>query len=418
MKWLYSFLVKFLRFGLWVGSFFNEKLKKGWQGRKESWTKIKKISSEDRIIWMHAASLGEYEQGLPVLSKLKERFPNHKILITFFSPSGYENVVQKNHIADVVCYLPLDRKSEIRRFLNAMNVQVFFTIKYDYWYHLLAELKERKIPVFVVSALFYPKQIFFKSIGKYFVHQLKANVDWFFHQTENSFELAKSIGLENSSVSGDTRYDRVIENVKNTEEIPFVKEFIGEEKCVVFGSSWETEEKIAQLLTQKSDVKIIIAPHDLKRVKHLQQIFPKALLYSENQGENSKFKIQNSKILVIDCIGLLSKLYAYADVSVVGGGFHSAGLHNILESAVFGNPVLFGNQYQNHPEADDLILANGGESFATENDLVEEILLLLKDDEKRLGMSQNAKGFIFNQQNASKIIVAEMALRMKKNAKI
>lgn len=413
MKWLYSFLVELLRFGLWFGAFFNEKLKKGWQGRKESWSEIKKISSEDKVIWMHAASLGEYEQGLPVLSTLKEKFPNHKILITFFSPSGYENVVQKTQIADVVCYLPLDRKSEIRRFLNAINVQVFFTIKYDYWYHLLAELKERKIPVFVVSALFYPKQIFFKPIGTYFVRQLKTNVDWFFHQTENSFELAKSIGLRNSSISGDTRYDRVRENFKNAEEIPFIKEFIGEEKCVVFGSSWEAEEKIAQLLSQKSEVKIIIAPHDLKRVKHLQQLFPEALLYSENQESRAKSKTQNSKLLIIDCIGLLSKLYAYADVSVVGGGFHSAGLHNILESAVFGNPVLFGNQYQNHPEADDLIAANGAQSFSTENSLVEEILFLLKDEEKRLKMSQNAKNFIFNQPNSSEMIVSEMVLKMK-----
>lgn len=403
MRFLYIFFIELLRFGMFIGSFFSDKLKKGWEGRKQSFSKVKNtISKKDRVIWMHASSLGEYEQGLPVLSQLKKEYPTHKILVTFFSPSGYENIIHKKHIADVICYLPFDRKSEVKRFLDLMNVQLFFTVKYDYWYHLLDELKGRKTKVFIVSALFYSKQIFFSSWGKYFVKKLNQSVDWFFHQTEESLQLAQSIGLAKSSISGDTRYDRVKENFRNNEEVPFIKEFIGNEKVVVFGSSWEPEEKVVTLLSEKMEGKMIIAPHDLKRIIKLKEVFPNAILYSQIEKEKS---FSEAKILLIDSIGLLSKLYAYADISVVGGGFDVAGLHNILESAVFGNPVLFGNKYENHPEADDLIVAGGAMSFATEEYLVKVVLDLLKHDEKRLKMAENAKQFIIYQSNSSDIIL-------------
>ncbi|PIE50458.1 MAG: 3-deoxy-D-manno-octulosonic acid transferase [Flavobacteriales bacterium] len=407
MKLLYIIFIELLRVGLWLGSFFNDKLKKGWQGRKQSFAKVgRAFTKRDKVIWMHAASLGEYEQGLPVLEKLKQQYPDYKILVSFFSPSGYENVVKKKTIADVICYLPLDRKSEIRAFLDLMNIQIFFTVKYDYWYHLLNELKKRKVKVFVISALFYPNQVFFKSYGRFFVQQLKNNIDWFFHQNKASFDLAKNIGLEKSSIAGDTRYDRVKENAQNAVKVPFIKDFLQGQKCVVFGSAWQAEEKVAEILAHQFEGKIIIAPHDLKRVQNLLQIFPNALRYSEFEN---KGVIAKSQILIIDCIGLLSNLYAYADVSVVGGGFHSAGLHNILESAVFGNPVLFGNQYQNHPEADDLIRAKGGQSFRTEEMLAEELMCLLNNDEKRLAMSENARQFIIHQPNASRHILTKIA---------
>ena len=208
MAFLYNLFIHLLILGMKVFSLFNDKTKKGVEGRKRSLSIIKlAFSTHDKVIWMHAASLGEYEQGLPVLEKLKDEFPHHKILVTFFSPSGLENVIKKKNIADAICYLPFDTKKNVKEFLAQMNVELFFTVKYDYWYNLLQELKNKNVKTFVISALFYESQSFFTSYGKWFVKQLKKNVDWFFHQTKQSYLLAKSIGLQNASVTGDTRFD-------------------------------------------------------------------------------------------------------------------------------------------------------------------------------------------------------------------
>lgn len=393
-----------------VFSWFNVKTKKGVEGRRQSLHKVKSaFSKTDKVIWMHAASLGEYEQGLPVLEKLKEQFPDHKILITFFSPSGYENVIKKKHIADVICYLPFDKKSTVREFVSQFDTKLFFTVKYDYWYNLLAELKNKGAEIYVISALFYERQSFFTSYGKWFVKQLRKNVDWFFHQTQFSLALAKSVGLMRSSVTGDTRFDRVKQLQMRDNHIDYVSDFIGKNKSVVFGSSWQAEEKIAEMISRKNNtVKIIIAPHDLKRVEHLKNMFPDALLYSEVQSLNlSTF---SSQILIIDSIGLLSKLYSYADIAVVGGGFHDAGLHNILEAATFGVPVIFGNRYKKNPEADDLISMNGGKSFADEQIAAEFVLFLASEEneEELTEMSQNAKNFVDGKPNSTEMILQKI----------
>lgn len=386
-------------------SLFNDKTKKGVEGRKHSLKKVQeKFLSSDKVIWMHAASLGEYEQGLPVLGKLKESFPHHKILITFFSPSGYENVVKKKHIADVVCYLPFDRKKTVSEFLSQFDCEIFFTVKYDYWYHLLAELKNRNVKTFVISALFYENQSFFATYGKWFTQQLKRNITWFFHQTQQSYVLAKSIGLLNSSVSGDTRFDRVKHLKHRDNHVDFIKEFIGDEKVVVFGSSWNAEEKIAKIIYGKNqEVKLIIAPHDLKRVENLKEIFPDAILYSNLNSQ--ALKLSNSQTLIIDSIGLLSKLYSYADIAVVGGGFHNAGLHNILEAATFGVPVIFGNQYKKNPEADDLISATGGKAFVDEKSAAEFVSDLLKNEKQLKEMSENAERFVGEKPDSTTLII-------------
>lgn len=406
MKFIYSLFVELLRFGMFLGHFFNEKIKKGWEGRKQSYNIVKStFSKKDKVIWMHASSLGEYQQGLPVLSNLKTKFPNHKVLVTFFSPSGYENIIQQSTIADVICYLPFDRKSEVVKFLDLMDVEYFFTVKYDYWYDLLTELKRRNTTIFIVSALFYSKQIFFSSFGKYFVKKLHESVDYFFHQTEESYQLALSIGLTQSFISGDTRYDKVKENYKNTKEVPFIKAFLNGKKAVVFGSSWETEEKIATIIEPKINGKIIIAPHDLKRVKKIKELFPEAILYSQLLEDQF---FSNSKVLIIDSIGLLSQLYAYSSISIVGGGFHVAGLHNILESAVYGTPILFGDKYENHPEADELIKAGGAISYQNVEKLSAAILDLLDDEVRCHEMANNAKMFIANQPNSSEFIISKL----------
>lgn len=391
-----------------VFSLFNEKTKKGVEGRKQSLSLVKSgFSASDKIIWMHAASLGEYEQGLPVLEKLKEQFPGHKILITFFSPSGYENVIKKKHIADVICYLPFDKKSIVKEFVSQFKAELFFTVKYDYWYHLLSELKNQGVKTYVISALFYERQAFFTSYGKWFVKQLQKNIDWFFHQTEFSFALAKSIGLTKSSIAGDTRFDRVKQLRERNNHVEFIKEFIDGRKTVVFGSSWHAEEKIALMISEKNkEIKMIIAPHDLKRVQHLKQIFPDALLYSGLSG--SQLSTLNSQLLIIDSIGLLSKLYSYADIAVVGGGFHDAGLHNILEAATFGVPVIFGNHYRKNPEADDLIKVNGGKSFDEEHVAADFVLFLNNNEEVLTEMSGNAGKFVDEKPNSTEIILKKI----------
>lgn len=391
-----------------VFSWFNEKTKKGVEGRKQSLYLVKSaFSKSDKVIWMHAASLGEYEQGLPVLERLKEQFPQHKILITFFSPSGYENVVKRKHIADMICYLPFDKKGTIQEFISQFNTELFFTVKYDYWYHLLEALKKNNVKIYVISALFYDRQAFFTSYGKWFVKQLRKNIDWFFHQTKESFLWAKTIGLTQSSVAGDTRFDRVKQLRERDNHVKFIKEFIGNEKTVVFGSSWQAEEKIAEEVFQGNPyIKIIIAPHDLKRVQSLKQIFPDALLYSEVKQKDTP--VFQSRVLIIDSIGLLSKLYSYADIAVVGGGFHDAGLHNILEAATFGVPVIFGNHYRKNPEADELITVDGGKSFEKEGLAADFVFFLLNNPETIDKMSENARKFVDEKPDSTKLIVEKI----------
>ena len=406
MKTLYNISIFHLELAFKVLSWFNDKIKRGLEGRKKSLEIVKaKIKNEDSVLWMHAASLGEYEQGLPVLEKLKEKYPTHKVLITFFSPSGYENVVKKNK-EDILCYLPFDKKSTISEFVKAVHPEIFFTVKYDFWYHLLDELKKTNAKVFVISALFYENQVYFKPQGKWFVNELKKNVDWIFHQTEKSLSLAQKVGLTKGSVSGDTRFDRV-KQIKNRDNfVEFISEFKADKKLVVFGSSWEAEEKMAQILSQKlENFKILIAPHDLKRVQNLKQIFPKAILYSELK---SNYQLPNTNILIIDCIGLLSKLYSYADVAIVGGGFHDKGLHNILEAATFGVPVIFGNQYKKNPEADALIAQNGGKSFAQVELAADFVIELAQNQNLLFEMSENAGNFVHSQPNSSEIILRKI----------
>ena len=406
---LYDLFIRLLITAMRIGAVFNYKLKKGLAGRRQSCDLVKtKFSTEDQVIWMHAASLGEYEQGLPVLEKLKDQYPTHKILITFFSPSGYDNVRRKDTIADLVCYLPFDTEKWVKEFISNFKTDIFFTVKYEYWYHLLGELKKQGAQIYVVSALFYETQVFFKAYGSWFVKQLKNNVDFFFHQTKHSTALAKGIGLKNSMTAGDTRYDRVrkLRNRDNT--VDFINEFKLDHQTVIFGSSWESEERLAELIVAKNkDVRIIIAPHDLKRVAHLKTIFPAALLYSQITDQQS-LHFLNVKVLIIDCIGLLSKLYSYGDLAVVGGGFHSKGLHNILEAATFGIPVFFGNQYVKNPEADELIARNGGKSFEDEFFAAPYILGLLNNEASLEKMGNNARNFIEQQPIASQIIVEQI----------
>ncbi|MEC5157670.1 3-deoxy-D-manno-octulosonic acid transferase [Chryseobacterium sp. MP_3.2] len=414
MKSLYNLFIPLLIFAMKIGAIFNYKLKKGLAGRRQSCAIVKaKFSAEDEVIWMHAASLGEYEQGLPVLEKLKQKLPTHKILITFFSPSGYDHVIKKNTIADAICYLPFDTENWVQEFTNNFKTKIFFTVKYDYWYHLLENLKSQGAKIYVVSAYFYETQVFFKFYGSWFVKQLKKNVDWFFHQTKHSTAIAKARGLKNSSTAGDTRYDRVKQLRERDNSVEYIDEFKDGHKTIVFGSSWEAEERLAEIIASKNrNIKIIIAPHDLRRVDHLQTLFPASLLYSQITDKQSS-SLSSVKILIIDCIGLLSKLYSYGDLAIVGGGFHAKGLHNILEAATFGIPVFFGNQYTKNPEADELIARNGGKCFEDEFFAAAYLTGFLQDDQNLEKMGKNAADFINSQPIASDVIIDHILKEQK-----
>ncbi|RBI90391.1 3-deoxy-D-manno-octulosonic acid transferase [Elizabethkingia miricola] len=395
-----------MAFGMKIASLFIEKVKKGVAGRRDSLKNVQQaFAKDDKIIWMHAASLGEYEQGLPVLERLKIQYPDYKILVSFFSPSGYENVVKKKHIADVICYLPFDKKNAIKQFVNSFQTAIFFTVKYDFWYRLLEVLHQKNIPIYVVSALFYEKQKFFTSGGRFFVEQLRKNITIFFHQTEHSLKLAESRGLTNSLYTGDTRYDRVKQNVKNFTEVPFIQGFIQNKPVLVIGSSWEAEENLVEkFISENSDTKIILAPHDLKRVPQIKHRFAdKAVLYS--RLESTQSSASGHQLLIIDNIGMLSRLYHYADVAVVGGGFHTSGLHNILEAAAYAVPVVFGNRYKKNPEADALIDAGAAKSFSDENNAVKFLSQLFRDENQRRNMASVAGKFINDQPDAAAIIL-------------
>ncbi|WP_407534769.1 3-deoxy-D-manno-octulosonic acid transferase [Elizabethkingia miricola] len=406
MFFLYDISISLMAFGMKIASLFNEKVKKGVIGRRDSLNNVQQaFAKDDKVIWMHAASLGEYEQGLPVLERLKTQYPDYKILVSFFSPSGYENVVKKKHIADAICYLPFDKKNTIQQFVNSFQTAIFFTVKYDFWYRLLEVLHQKNIPVYVVSALFYEKQKFFTSGGRFFVEQLRKNVNIFFHQTDHSLKLAESIGLTNSLYTGDTRYDRVKQNVKNFTEVPLIQGFIQNKPVLVIGSSWEAEENlVSKFINENADTKIILAPHDLKRVPQIKQRFgDKAVLYSSLESTQSS--ALDYQLLIIDNIGMLSRLYHYADVAVVGGGFHTSGLHNILEAAAYAVPVIFGNQYKKNPEADALIDAGAAKSFSEESDAVAFLLQLFRDEDQRKKMASVAGKFIADQPDAAAIII-------------
>lgn len=410
MQQLYNLFILLLIFGMKIGAAFSYKLKRGLAGRRQSCDIVKEhLNPADKVIWMHAASLGEYEQGLPVLEKLKIKFPEHRFLITFFSPSGYENVIAKKSAGDVISYLPFDLMKNMEQFTSWFTPEIFITVKYEYWYNMLSVLKNKKVKTYVISALFYEKQVFFQPYGPWFTDRLRKTITCFFHQTRHSYALAKTIGLEQSLLAGDTRYDRVKQIRARDNHVNFISDFKKSKKLLVIGSSWEAEEKIAAIIAAKKNTwKIIIAPHDLKRVTHLTELFPHAVVYSR-LTEGGPFRT-DAHVMIIDCIGLLSKIYSYADAAVIGGGFHGKGLHNILEAAVYGIPVFFGSHYEKNPEADGILNDLAGKSFEDEYLLAEYLLKTLEDSHKIEEMGKNAEKFVMSQPNAAEIIVNKISL--------
>ncbi|WP_431162917.1 3-deoxy-D-manno-octulosonic acid transferase [Flagellimonas beolgyonensis] len=358
LRFIYNFLVLLVGNILKVVALFKPKIKLFVSGRKNTFPELEaKLSPVKKNIWMHVASLGEFEQGLPILERLRKQFPDHRLILTFFSPSGYE--VKKNtSAADVVVYLPMDTISNAKRFLNLVQPEFAVFVKYEIWPNYLKELKQRNIPTFLVSALFSKSQIYFKHYGG-FMRRSLTTFSHFFVQDNSSKALLQSIGFENCTVSGDTRLDRVSEILKRDNQLNFMTEFKNNNPCLVAGSTWsEDEELLIPYINQSdSNFKFVIAPHEIKEAhisKILAALQKKTICYSEMDNKNMK----DFDVLVVDTIGLLTKIYSYADIAYVGGGF-ATGLHNTMEPAVFGVPIIIGPKYLGFKEAVDLV-ANGG----------------------------------------------------------
>lgn len=360
MKKLYSFFIGLTEKLLPVISIFSPKMKHFVQGRKGVFAELeKRLSASDKIIWFHAASLGEYEQGVPVMEAVKKDFPDHKILLTFFSPSGYE--VKKNtSLADWTFYLPLDTIQNARHFMQLVRPLLAVFIKYEIWPNYLSELEKQQIKTILISGLFRENQVYFKPYGG-FLKTALMSFDHIFVQDKTSYNLLKNIGIQEVSISGDTRFDRVSLQLEKDNHLDFIVEFkklSDEEKnglLVVCGSTWpEDEEVIIEYVNDSpAGIKFIFAPHNIKprQIQLLKKnLHKKTLLYSEREGK----KLNEYQVLIIDNIGLLSKIYSYADIAYVGGGMGKTGLHNILEPATFGVPILIGPYFKNFPEAEKL----------------------------------------------------------------
>ena len=375
------------------------------EGRNGVFSALKsKIKTNDRTIWFHAASLGEYEQGLPVMEAIKLKFPNHKIVLTFFSPSGFE-VRKNNTVADVTVYLPLDTKKNAATFLKLVHPEMVFFIKYEYWPNYLNELKKLNIKTYLISGVFRENQMFFKWHGGFYRNALKT-FDSFFVQNESSKKLLQSIGFTNVKIAGDTRFDRVVSILERDNLLDFIEQFKNNTTTIVVGSSWPKDEKIlVNFINQNSvNIKFIIAPHNIKteQIQELQQaITKKTVLFSEKENKN----LADFDVFIIDTIGILTKIYSYADIAYVGGGFGNPGVHNILEPATFGVPIIIGPNYSHFAEATALVNIEGCISISTQNELNETLSSLISNDDVRHEKGHICSTFVQMNKGATGIVL-------------
>ncbi len=380
---IYNLLINFVSIVLQILSFFNPKLKLFVNGRKNVFSKIKsKINSNDKTIWFHAASLGEYEQGIPVIETIKIKFPNHKIIITFFSPSGYE-VKKNNTLADLTIYLPLDTKFNAKKFLKLAHPQIAFFIKYEYWPNYLNELKKLDIKTYLISGIFRENQAFFKWYGRFYRNALYT-FDYFFVQNESSKNLLQKIGFNNIIVSGDTRFDRVIAILNQNNTLDFIEQFKNNQTTIVVGSSWPKDENLIVKYINEStqNLKFIIAPHTINKqqIQELKNsILSKVVLFSEKENQD----LATYKVFIIDTVGILTKIYSYASIAYVGGGFGNPGVHNILEPATFSIPIVIGPNFSHFAEATALVNQKGCISISNQEELTDALNLLINNDDER-----------------------------------
>jgi len=401
----YNIFLLLYRTGIRIAALWDQKARLWVDGRKNIFDKIiKEIRTYNSDnIWVHCSSLGEFEQGRPVIEKYKLKYPDANIVLTFFSPSGFE--VRKNYKGVAwVFYLPMDSASNAKEFVNMIKPQMAIFIKYDYWYHYLNECKKRKIPLLMTSAIFRKEQPFFKWYGGLHRKMLSC-FTYFFVQDKESVELLASINVKNATVAGDTRFDRVSEIVENFTPIEEIEKFCGSSPVLVAGSTWPDDEKfIKEASTNLPDLKIIIAPHEIHKehIDQLRSIFPDAELHSQLKAQSSPSI--NSNILIIDNIGMLSRLYHYATITYIGGGFNK-GIHNTLEAAVYGKPVLFGPNYKKFKEAIGLIETGGGVCVNSSTELTSQLKRLLTNKDILESNSKNSFEFVKQNKGATENIL-------------
>ena len=385
-------------------SFFNEKISLFVEGRKETFQLLaKQIDEGDRTLWFHCASLGEFEQGRPVIEEMAARHPEHKIVLSFFSPSGYE--VRKDFaLADAAVYLPLDSKRNARRFLDLVHPDLIVFVKYEFWPNLLKEIRKSKLEAVLISAIFREDQIFFRSYGSWMRKALKG-FGHFFVQNEESRTLLNSIGIEEVTLSGDTRFDRVNAILEQDNTLDFLEKFASNRKILVAGSTWPRDEELLTNFIQNNefdDLAFVIAPHqmDRERMKKMQdELKVKSLLYSEGVPDGQ------TKVFIVDTIGLLTRIYSYADIALVGGGFDKEGVHNVLEPAVFGAPIIIGPVYDKYQEAVDLVEREGCLVANDQQQLNGWINRLVSEEGFSRKTGQTCRDYIRENTGSTRIIV-------------
>lgn len=402
---LYNFIVLLAAATVKILAFFSPKMKLFVNGRKNVFKTLnEKIKAEDKTIWFHAASLGEYEQGLPVMEQIKAKHPNHKIVLTFFSPSGYE-VRKNNTVADVTVYLPLDTSFNAKKFVALTHPELVFFIKYEYWPNYLKVLKQAGIKAYLISGIFREKQAFFKWYGGFYRNALQT-FDFFFVQNESSKKLLQSIGHQNVKISGDTRFDRVVSILDRDNRLDFIEAFKNDTTTVVIGSSWPKDENlwVTYINQCSNEVKFIIAPHNIKaeQIADLKaQITKPTVLFSEKEGKS----LSDYTVLIIDTIGILTKIYSYADIAYVGGGFGHPGVHNILEPATFGVPIVIGPNYSHFAEATALVNMGGCVTITNQYQLNDAFNNLIMNADIRHEKGHIAETFVQMNKGATAVIL-------------
>lgn len=379
MRTLYTLGIKIYELILRLASLFNPKAKQIIEGQKDLLQKIKSEVEPGYIIWFHIASVGEFEQARPIIEKIKKEYPFKKILITFYSPSGYE--LRKNYeLANYVFYLPFDTTKRVKAFLNIVKPEMVFFVKYEFWFNYINQIYDREIPLYLISGIFRPSQHFFKFYGKWFAKHLKM-FKHFFVQDISSAKLLTQIGIKSFSISGDTRFDRVFQNTLKPKQFEEISAFSKNNKVLLVGSSWPADEKlIAEYFSNTNNkIKLIIAPHEIgeSHLQNIENLFATANIKRWSRL-NSTDNLQALDILIVDSVGKLMHLYQYANVAYVGGGF-GVGIHNILEAACFGKPIIFGPNYHKFKEARDLIELNGAFSIKNTSTLKVELDKLFSD---------------------------------------
>ena len=409
MQGFYNTSIKAYGLALKLASGFNKKAKLWVDGRKNWEQQIaNKIKPSDKVLWVHCSSLGEFEQGRPVIEALKENYPNHKIAVSFFSPSGYE--IRKNYTgADVIFYLPLDTKANAEKLINVLHPELLVLVKYEYWFNLITALHQKNIPTIVVSAIFRESQNFFKKEGNNWFAQKLNLISHFFIQNQKSKILLDSIGIQQSTLAGDTRFDRVKQIVHQNNQLDFMDQFKNDSKLIVVGSSWPKDEELfIQLINEKlnKDWKILFAPHNLheKEIEAFTTKLSVPIIKFSDLNSTSSEDLNQAKVFILNTIGILSKVYAYADITYIGGGF-GAGIHNTLEAVTYGNPVVFGPKYKKFQEAVDLIEVGGGFTIANQEEFNAIFSRLINDESFRKDAGQKAGDFVQQSPNATAMIM-------------